>query len=206
MKRLVLAVGMIVTLIGCADKEPEVEVPEAGSEEFSLIEDASDPVAEVERRLQNAILQQRNDAFSFNDITVDELTEEETAENGVLAYYYVENEDTYFTLEDSYEFSLTIVTKEAVDDFGDNLVDFVNIFARTSDPTLDLDEGREVSSYLNNLANSDKNYTFTETKYISFEHSRNGFIAYPETHFTDDFSEETLFYSSLPLSKLPHKR
>ena len=145
MKRLVSAVGMIVTLIGCAEEEP--------------------------------------------------------AKNAVLAYYYVDNEDTYFTLEDSYEFSLTIVTEEVVDDFDDNLVDFVNIFARTTDPTLDLSEGRGVSSY---LANSDKNYTFTKIKYIFFEHSRNGFIPYPETHFTDVFSVETLLYSSLPLSKLPH--
>lgn len=64
---------MLVML--CTDN-PVKDVTEVGSEDYTYILDADDPVAEMERRFQNAILQQGNRAISWDDFSLDENPEE----------------------------------------------------------------------------------------------------------------------------------
>lgn len=210
MKRWILVAMTILTLTSCTEEEqePKVHVPEPGSEDFSLIMDADDPLGEVERRLKVAILQQENEAFSHNNLTVEKISEEEReeAENNLLAYFYMDVPDIYFALEDTNEFSLTIVTEEAAGSLGDNFNDFINIFIRASDPTIDLDEGRQAASIASRLSSTNDQYNFFQTDFVSIEYSSDGFIPYADTHFTNEFSEETLFYSSIPLSELPNEQ
>lgn len=64
---------MLVML--CTDN-PVKDVTEVGSEDYTYILDADDLVAEMERRFQNAILQQGNRAISWDDFPLDENPEE----------------------------------------------------------------------------------------------------------------------------------
>lgn len=200
--KLLLLITMMVPLFVCTTNEPAENISKAGSEEYTFILDAEDPVGEMERRLKQAVDQQNNRSISWEDMTVEVLSEEEAAEIGVLVFIYFKNNDIYFSLEDTSEMTLTLVTQEAVDEIGENLDNFVNIFVRTADPSLDIEEAEWITSLLHHLED-DQNYSIGDSEMMTYEHGRNGVIPFAGTHFTDEITEDTLFYGAVPLSARP---
>lgn len=154
---------------------------------------------------KNAIWQQGNGDISWDDFTIELSTDEEIADTGVLAFFYYKTEGIYFALEDHSEMSLTILDTEAHDSLGDDLNDFINIFFRTAEPSLDIEEANSIIQYLHHLED-DEAFDFLYSDNMSFEYSRFGYIPYSETHFTNDTYEDTHYYSAIPLSELPHEK
>lgn len=135
-------------------------------------------------------------------MTVEVLSEEEAAEIGMLVFIYFKNNDIYFSLEDTSEMTVTLVTQEAVTEIGEELDDFVNIFVRTADPSLDIEEAEWITSLLHHLED-DQNYSIGDSEMMTYEHGQNGVIPFAGTHFTDEITEDTLFYRAVPLSARP---
>jgi len=64
---------MLVML--CTDN-PVKDVTDVGSANYTYILNADDPVAEMERRFQNGILQECNRAISWDNFSLDKNPEE----------------------------------------------------------------------------------------------------------------------------------
>ena len=122
---------------------------------------------------KNAIWQQGNGDISWDDFTIELSTDEEIADTGVLAFFYYKTENIYFALEDHSEMSLTILDTEAHDSLGDDLNDFINIFFRTAEPSLDIEEANSIIQYLHHLED-DVAFDFLYSDNMSFEYSRFG--------------------------------